>query len=514
MKILIAESDLSSLLALEEALVEWGYEVQVACDGAEAWAALQENDAPAIAVLDGTMRGLGGQDICRKMSEARGNRPYFILLMTRAERLHAEQHAANGAADDYLTRPFEAAELKARVQLGVRTLQLQRNLANRGRELEAARSVMLERERFDAAISAMGDGILTTDGNWRLLQANHAACLLLNLPPMEFAGLSLLEVLEAFTISPSQSALATGLERTTTIDIARQDTDPPLILAATLTRLFDSPNKMSGTVITVRDVTAERREQCARADFFTIMPHKLNTPLTVVNLCLYSLRRSFRDIPQHLREECQQMLDLSTDQIKQLQQMVHKMLQFKSLSLREMEFEARSTDLREAAMAARDALPNEGPQTHLVEMELDIAPQAAYVDANRQHVQFIFERLLSNAVKFNNHERVCIRVQARRRNAAWLDIRVSDNGPGIPHEYFDRIFHGFVQVEASVTGEVSGMGCGLFMTRQVVEAYGGSVTVSSRMGEGSTISFSLPSAQRRNSGPLERELAAATTVER
>jgi len=65
-------------------------------------------------------------------------------------------------------------------------------------------------------------------------------------------------------------------------------------------------------------------------------------------------------------------------------------------------------------------------------------------------------------------------------------------GRGIPHEYCDRIFSGFVQVEDHATGQVPGLGMGLYMARKTVEAYGGEMTVESQLGEGSTFSFALP----------------------
>jgi signal transduction histidine kinase len=92
---------------------------------------------------------------------------------------------------------------------------------------------------------------------------------------------------------------------------------------------------------------------------------------------------------------------------------------------------------------------------------------------------------------------VQISVIVEKSEPSWVRFSVSDNGTGIPHEYFDRVLEGFVQVEDRVTVQVPGLGVGLFMARRVVEAYGGSIVIQSRIGAGSTISFTLPVEDER-----------------
>jgi signal transduction histidine kinase len=104
----------------------------------------------------------------------------------------------------------------------------------------------------------------------------------------------------------------------------------------------------------------------------------------------------------------------------------------------------------------------------------------------------VLDNLLDNAVKFGDKEPMRITVRAERQDEEWLRVAVTDNGPGIPHEYTDRVFDEFVQVEDLATGKVPGLGLGLCMAKQVVEAYGGTITIESCIGQGSTVSFVLP----------------------
>ena len=140
MKVLIAEDEIVSRRLLESALPRWGYDVITATDGEEAWTLLQEPDAPAIMVLDWLMPRLDGVEICRRIrAHPRLSSVYIILLTSRAAIEDVVQGLEAGA-NDYITKPFDAAELRARMQVGVRVVNLQTTLAERVREVEEALS--------------------------------------------------------------------------------------------------------------------------------------------------------------------------------------------------------------------------------------------------------------------------------------------------------------------------------------------------------------------------------------
>jgi DNA-binding response OmpR family regulator len=139
-KVLIAEDEIVSRRLLESALPRWGYDVITATDGEEAWTLLQEPDAPTIMVLDWLMPRLDGVEICRRIrAHPRLSSVYIILLTSRAAVEDVVQGLEAGA-NDYITKPFDAAELRARMQVGVRVVNLQTTLAERVREVEEALS--------------------------------------------------------------------------------------------------------------------------------------------------------------------------------------------------------------------------------------------------------------------------------------------------------------------------------------------------------------------------------------
>ncbi len=128
-RILIAEDDLTSRTLLEAVLKKWGYEVVVTEDGDAAWKALQSKEAPRLAILDWMMPGLSGIDLCRRLRAQERMAPlYLILLTSRGDRVDIVQGLEAGA-DDYVSKPYDQAELRARIDVGRRMLELLTALA-------------------------------------------------------------------------------------------------------------------------------------------------------------------------------------------------------------------------------------------------------------------------------------------------------------------------------------------------------------------------------------------------
>ena len=138
MRILIAEDDPVSRLLLETHVRRWGHDPVTTKDGGEAWDALQRDDAPGLLILDWMMPVLDGLEVCRRARQAAGARARYIILLTaRADRRDTIE-GLDAGADDYVTKPFDAAELRARVAVGTRVLDLHSQLAARIGELERA----------------------------------------------------------------------------------------------------------------------------------------------------------------------------------------------------------------------------------------------------------------------------------------------------------------------------------------------------------------------------------------
>jgi phosphoserine phosphatase RsbU/P len=138
MRILIAEDDAFSRRLLELTLRKWDYQPEIVSDGRAALEQLLRPESPRLAILDWMMPELDGAGVRRKVREARPEDPPYLLLLTARTCKDDVVEGLEAGADDYLTKPFDRAELRARVRVGVRMLELQEALADRVRQLQAA----------------------------------------------------------------------------------------------------------------------------------------------------------------------------------------------------------------------------------------------------------------------------------------------------------------------------------------------------------------------------------------
>ena len=130
MRALIAEDNSITRLLLQATLTESGYQVTAASDGAEAWQELQRDTTPELLLLDWNMPGMDGIEVCRKLRQLPDAGAIYVILVT-APRDRADIVAGlEAGANDYITKPFEPAELRARLHAGARLVELQKNLAD------------------------------------------------------------------------------------------------------------------------------------------------------------------------------------------------------------------------------------------------------------------------------------------------------------------------------------------------------------------------------------------------
>jgi diguanylate cyclase (GGDEF)-like protein len=135
MKILVAESDLITRRMLQAYLVKWGYDVVMVSDGEQALQVVQEENAPRLALLDWMMPEMDGMSICREVRRLKIE-PYVYLILLTARRYQEDVVAGlEAGADEYLTKPFDPYELRARLRSGARIVELQDTLIQAREEL-------------------------------------------------------------------------------------------------------------------------------------------------------------------------------------------------------------------------------------------------------------------------------------------------------------------------------------------------------------------------------------------
>jgi len=137
-RILIAEDDFTSRTVLAGVLKKEGHEVTATVNGAEAWQALQQPDAPLLAILDWMMPEMNGPEVVRRVRSLPTNRPPHLIILTSKSDKDDIIAGLEAGANDYLAKPFHVGELRARIEVGRRMVEMQAALADKIEELREA----------------------------------------------------------------------------------------------------------------------------------------------------------------------------------------------------------------------------------------------------------------------------------------------------------------------------------------------------------------------------------------
>jgi PAS domain S-box-containing protein len=254
---------------------------------------------------------------------------------------------------------------------------------------------------------------------------------------------------------------------------------------------------MDADVVVVRDVTRERQTDELKADFVASVSHELRTPLTPIKGFLMTLLREDRDFAQDRRREYYKLMLM---QSQRLERLIEDLLEVTRLEAGAGLVDTTAIDAVDLVRQVVDRFTSEDPDrtVHVV------APDhAVYCRGDWMRIDQVLGNLLSNALRYAPpHEPVEVRLVPQGREVVF---EVRDWGPGIPIDEQSRIFERFHRVGHYMTREPGGAGLGLYLAKRLVEAMGGRIWVSSRLGHGSVFSFALPAEPSLNAvAPRDR----------
>ena len=138
MRVLIADDDVVLRLSLRTHLERWSYDVVECADGVEAWTALQAERTPSLAIFDWQMPGMDGPMLCRELRQLPELAAMYVILITGNQAQKDVVWGLESGADDYIKKPFDWDELRARLRIGSRIVSLQHALAARVSDLQTA----------------------------------------------------------------------------------------------------------------------------------------------------------------------------------------------------------------------------------------------------------------------------------------------------------------------------------------------------------------------------------------
>lgn len=442
------------------------YDVRLFHDGSEALEKLTAGPLPDLLVLDWVMPALTGIELCQFLRTRPATAELPILLLTVQQNTDQVVEGLGAGANDYLGKPYAAPELRARVAA------LMRSRAMRERADHA--QAVLRR-----VLRQLPDAVITMDASQRIVFVNDEAQRIFGGPEVNLLGRALHELLpdlrlEAVSAGPSSRHASLPDVHVKESALAPRVSIPPA-------------DDEGNTTFTLRDVTDVRRQEARQVDFYSMVAHDLRSPLGALHLRLQMMQQERRGpLTPEMRSELERMVS----GVRELMRMINDFLDVEQIATGYFHIDREALDLRpliDAAIEEYRALA----ESREIRLERPQGPPAM-VRGDARRLRQVLANLLSNAIKFTPAGGVV--AVSLNGDAATVKMDVRDTGPGISPEAQQRLFRKYERVGGSGAGKVEGTGLGLVIVKEIVEAHGGTVGVSSRPGAGSTFWLTLPRA--------------------
>jgi PAS domain S-box-containing protein len=337
-----------------------------------------------------------------------------------------------------------------------------------------------EKERSEAILAHIADGIVAIDRDGSIVLWNAMAEHITGVPAEEALGRRVVEVL--------QKELATsGADAPGQREISILRGGKEVWLSLTEAVMLDPAGSVAGRIFAFRDVSGERVVEQMKSDFIATVSHELRTPLTSIYGFAETLLRGDVDFSDAERET---FLSYIASESERLIRIADDLLNVARLETGMLGLNVTSTDVGDVIEHVVTRLREQMDGRHTFAVEVHRGDLA--VRADREKLRQVVANLVDNAIKFSPAGGQ-ITFSARRRTDM-AEVRVIDEGVGIPRADQQRIFTKFYRSDAASDAGVQGAGLGLFLVRGLLAAMGGRIWVESKEGEGSSFVFELPIA--------------------
>jgi len=341
------------------------------------------------------------------------------------------------------------------------------------------RDLSTEKNQLSNILSSMTDGVISFTTEGRIIMINPPAQELMGAKEGEVVGKLLTECCRVPEIKEMfASVLAEGEVQSRELNLGNK------ILAVRMAPLREKGGEIRGAVAVVQDVTRERKLENMRRDFVANVSHELRTPLTLMKGYGEALLEGLGE-DKATREE---MVGIMVDESGRMQRLVNDLLDLAYL-------ESGSFKLKMEPVTLSNLLERVGrkfaslAREKNVELRAEVAGDLPVIQGDEDRLEQVMTNLLDNAFRHTDSGGV-ITIRAYQEGAR-VKIQVADTGKGIPEDEVPYIFERFYKVEKSRNRKVAGTGLGLAIAKTIIQAHGGSISVDSKIGKGTTFEITL-----------------------
>ena len=502
-RIMIVDDTPANLNLLMDMLLKKGHQVVAFPSGQQALEAASKTP-PDLILLDIRMPGMDGFEVCRKLKQDPDLQDIPVIFISALQDVSDKVQAYNTGGVDYVSKPFQPEEVYARVETHLRLNRLLR-------ESEESRRVLIEElpdiiVRFDrqARHVSVSDNIrdlgITEPGEYigrthRELGYSESCC--------RFWEKSIATVFDSGEPLEEEMSLYSG-------------DNEGLIHNVRMVPERDS----SGNIVTVlaisRDITLQKQAQQAllnakkdaeaanqsKNEFLANMSHEIRTPLNGIEGMMQML------LSTPLNSEQQKFIEMGHQASRRMTELLSDILDLSRLEAGREDVSKRTFNLKDVWDSLRDLLGIKSREKG-IPLTFNLSPSLPdTLMGDSTMVRQILFNLVGNALKFTEHGQVTLDIHPlpqSHQDQLQVLFTVSDTGPGIPDDKQDRIFKPFDMVNGSLTRKHEGKGLGLTVTHRLAKLMGGTISVDSAEGQGTSIYVTLPFETVPETRPAENE---------
>lgn len=341
-------------------------------------------------------------------------------------------------------------------------------------------------DRMSTVLGAMEEGVIAVDDRQRILFANRSAGKLLHFDAHQAVGHQMLEVIRNHmlheAVSESLQNRDAGEKKLSRYELNAAPEASNQIISLHATPLPGEP--CPGVLIVLEDVSELRRLEHLRQEFVANVSHELKTPLTAIKAYAETLAGGAID-DTTINRKFMAQIEKEADRLHDL---IIDMLRLAQIESGHEQYEIRAVNLVDEVA---DCLNRHQASARRKEINLSMDSPTAMVEvrADRDGLREILDNLIDNAIKYTEPGgSVTVRWDELDQQ---VSLSVHDTGIGIPEEALSRVFERFYRVDKSRSRELGSTGLGLSIVKHIVQTFGGSVSVASEAGEGSTFTVQL-----------------------
>ncbi len=361
-------------------------------------------------------------------------------------------------------------------------------------EIQAARETAdATAHRLHSILESVGEAIIMVDNLGLCVVANHRVGGVLGIAAEQLIGKSVHELhnhARRVFRDPGALEWMAGPGGSPPVEIHtgvfETQGEQPRVFHEFSAPVQDEDGNVAGRIYVYRDITKETEVDRMKSEFIATVTHELRTPMTSIK---GSLGLVLGGIAGDLPGEARDLLTIAQNNTDRLIRLINDILDISRIEAGKMEIKKAPLSITDAV--ARSAKEMEGyAKQRSINVVTKVAPNLPRAVADSDRLQQVLVNLMSNAIKFSEPG-TDVEVTAVQ-DGFYVKVEVRDRGPGIPPDQLMRIFEKFHRVDNASTRKTGGTGLGLAICKAIVEEHGGQIWAESKVGVGSTFSFTMP----------------------